>query len=919
MTVAQRYPTIASLPNQEAREAALRVRGFLLELDRIYALPPSQLESLKKEINAGNYATAMQQMTAWGFKFTSDSIQSVAGITSSSVDASGANRVAADALAGATGRTGAIIGGIWSTGSVAPRFLSSVVNDVSSLLTRDGGQRARFTERQAEQLAAAYAGSLYEHTANFQPKPLSVGLQSGEFLTYAQAFVTSIMERFLPKMLGGSDTPRSVEDILRDWNRDAAMTLVRKDLVDSGLASSVLAEAMTAGNAQTRTRDGRVLRTGAADNANPTVLRTEDQRVMGQTRDAVAAGVGALGTVVANTSGMIADRAVSGVVDIANGHVVSGVGDLAIAGAGGTAAALATAKAAQIGGTGFRIPFTNRHVPGVGQITTFFTATAFELPAQIAQKTGMFFDRVGAARIESAFNRVVEQGAKEAVQAARATGASAPELAQVRATAREALQMSLRPDLEARLAQQTPSALTRLGTRGIDAVKGVEFGAYDRLATMREASVIRRPIGAMIDGAVTMGSGARTGVSDVVGRMFSSPAATAEFAGAAARVQPVQSYGPWSSAAQTTARVATPVAAPAAPAAVASSGVPRVPLTPQVPVNDVVARVVTSVPAGPASAIPKAVTPVAVATAPVAAAPVSVSPSAAPRVVAGAGVIAVAPVISGGITLLQGGSAEDAAKNAALALPVVNTGAAIAQGRTAEALIRGFTDAGTVATAWTAPAATTGAGAVLPAAIGIGTLAVNEVARPIARAFGADVDPSMIEMTVRGIGRQMDEAKAGRTIIDALRANPNAAVAENADPTLKELVATQREAAQLNARAQELNARRATLTRPERAELQRIAVQSHGAMTMENGLAQRFVQEQITAATARGIATTPADIAAAVVVGVNPVRAAQAQISGVAAPDTISGGVAVDGADGNRRPNAPMVPRSTGLGAVVLQ
>ena len=123
-----------------------------------------------------------------------------------------------------------------------------------------------------------------------------------------------------------------------------------------------------------------------------------------------------------------------------------------------------------------------------------------------------------------------------------------------------------------------------------------------------------------------------------------------------------------------------------------------------------------------------------------------------------ASTVVLGAIIGGGATYAMTGDANAAVHNAGEALPVAGTIMAANQGRTVEAWIRGATDAGIAGTVLTSPLAVTGVGATIPTIVGVGTLAFNEVARPIARLAGQDVDPSIGEMAARSAVVELDAA-----------------------------------------------------------------------------------------------------------------------------------------------------------------
>lgn len=123
-----------------------------------------------------------------------------------------------------------------------------------------------------------------------------------------------------------------------------------------------------------------------------------------------------------------------------------------------------------------------------------------------------------------------------------------------------------------------------------------------------------------------------------------------------------------------------------------------------------------------------------------------------------ASTVGLGALIAGGATYAMTGDAKAAAHNAGEALPVAGTIMAANQGRTAEAWMRGITDAGIAGSLLTAPLAATGVGAVVPGLIAGAAFVGNEVARPIARLAGLDMDPSLGEMAARSAATQIDEA-----------------------------------------------------------------------------------------------------------------------------------------------------------------
>lgn len=798
MATPTNYRTIASLPPQ-AQAAARQVQAFLADLDRIYEREPGNAELLQRDIAAGNYATAMQRMAGWGYSSARGAIQGVGNVTSSAMDASGVNALARDAVSGTSiGTIGSVMNGSWSVGTFMPRVFGNLAADMRNLLTPEAGKRVRLSASEIETISAVYAGSLYTHTAHYQPKGFFEGLFSADFTRYLKAGISFVMENYLPEGFGGSRTPRSFDAILRDDQREEALTNVRADLEASGVRREI-ADALTRRDAASRNRQGDVTQGLPGGQRSPAqVERTPGfmEHTLGTLKDT---GV-AVGGTAAAVAGYGADRATDTARELAQGNLGSA--------AFNAAATVATAKAAQ--------------VVGAGTVALGTGATSMGLRA--ADRT---IEGLGNRAHERTLSRAERYNVRQAEAAARtaatAEGLTGADAARRVTEAREAAQDAARA--QAALAREARAAeAPGLVRRGIDvAERGLS----------RVTSIAWN---------VATFSWVRPTLDVVIVKPVSALSRTvSEWRGAAAAAHVAD---------------AAKAAAPAA--------------------DDIVRA------AGATARGPRIATPAAVG---------------------------LGAVVAGGATLAMGGSARAALGNAAEALPGVGTGIAASQGRTAEAWIRGITDAGTAATVVTAPAAATGAGAAVPVTIGVGTLAFNEVTRPIARVFGADVDPSVLELAVRALNAPLPRAER----------SPELQQFDRTYDALGKLAASQhvpheiRELATLRMRRETLEeqAYGAASTTPRtsasgmpdwsardnaRRELQRVEAQFEERYAAVQGNPQ-------LAGALNGLA------------GEQPVQAA-VPAGTPRLSDSVTGGVSVDG---TQRPNAPMTANSVGLGAVMVQ
>lgn len=801
MATPTNYRTIASLPPQ-AQAAARQVQAFLTDLDRIYEREPGNAELLQRDIAAGNYATAMRRMVGWGYSSASGAIQGVGNVTSSAIDASGVNALARDAVTGTPiGTIGSVMNGSWSLGTFMPRALGNIAADMRNLMTPEPGRRVRLSPSEIETISAAYAGSLYTHTANYQPKGFFEGLFSTDFMRYLKAGISFVMENYLPEGLGGSPTPRSFDAIVRDEQREDALTTVRADLEASGVRRDI-AEALTRRDVTTRDRGGNPTQGRPGDPRTPVqVERTPGfmENTLGTLRDTGVAAGGAVAGVVTYT----AERATDAARDLAQGHLGSA--------AFNAATTVATARAAQAvaGGTvaagtaltGAGLRAVDRTIEGLGN-------AAHERTLSRAERYNV---------------RQAETTARAAAAAEGLTGADAARrVTEAREAAQEAARAQAALAREARAAE-APGVVRRgldVAERGLSRVTSAAWGVAT-FSWVRPTldTVIVRPVSAL----------SRT---------------VSEWRGATAAAQVADA-----------ARAVTPTANAA----------------------DDVARA-----AGAAVRGPRISTPAAVG---------------------------IGAVVAGGATIAMGGSARAAIGNAAEALPGIGTGIAVSQGRTAEAWIRGITDAGTAATVVTSPAAATGAGAAVPVAIGAGTLAFNEVSRPIARAFGADVDPGMLELAIRALNAPLPRAERSPELqqfdrtYDALG---RLAASQHVPSEIRELATLRmrREALEDQAYgAASMTPRTSASGMPDwtgrdtaRRELQRVEAQ------FEERYAAVQANPQL-AGLLNGLA------------GEQPVQAA-VPAGTPRLSDSVTGGVSVDG---TQRPNAPMTANSVGLGAVMVQ
>lgn len=834
------YRSIASLP-PEAQGLARQVQAFLTDLDRIYEREPGRAEILQRDIAAGNYMGAVTRMAGWGYNATQNAINSVSSGVSGAVSATGIDQMAQDALSQSTiGRMGTMVGSSWDIGTFAPRLFSNVLGDVRNLFTPEPGQRARFSASQIEQISAAYAGSLHTHTADFRPKGFFEGLFSGEFATYLMAGITYVMEHYLPEGFGGSKNPRSFETILRDTHRDAAMDNVRADLVNSGLVSEAVADALTRKDVTTRNRNGDVT-TGAPTDERTPAQAPQQPGIMENTRQVIGGGAAAVGSALGAGAALANDHVRDVAKNVNDGNLASATG--------GVLQGAVVARGVQFG-TGATV------------------SAATGLTAATIRGAERVVDGVANRQFEGTLSRAersnVRQAADAARSAAQAEGATAEEVTrrvtEARNAATEAARTQATLAREARAAQ-APGAVRQV----IEAVESgfsrVSSGAWN-IATM---SWIRPSLSAAWNSVMAP---VRGGL-----QAFSEWRETRAVASVAAAAQAAPSVREVTSASAATADDAARATAQAARSTGQTVGN-----------ADEVAAAARSVRG------------------------VRISTPAA---------VGLGAVIAGGATLAMGGSAKAALGNAAEATPLLGTGIAVNQGRTAEAFFRGVTDAGVAGTVVTAPAAGTGIGAVVPMVIAGATVAFNEAGRPIARAFGADVDPGAIQSIISGIGPQLDSMAAGRSIVEALRTNPQMGLRADADPTLRELVELQQRGAADQLRFVELRNRGLVfLSREERGELSRLAQRAQGDHAMENGLAQRYVEERIAHGQQIGSPITASEVAATTIAAVRQASNQRLTVAGEPTlSSSITGGEHVESAA--VRPNAPMTPGSTALGAVV--
>lgn len=893
-SIKQKYRNIASLPDAEHKLVATRTSDFLYSMNKISELTPTKRAQVEKAVKEGNVLEAMRITGIAGYNGLADGIHAVSGAVESALDSSGMRKFAGyvpgyNVVNGAMDLAGGVVGlGKNGAGLFGDIFVE--------MLAHKKEDNVRLSREDAETAAAFYAGVIYEKT---RAEPSLVdkvkatgeswfnaarGTGVGSWLESAGVWLLQWVQHAFDSSKPQPDfdaiyaqvsekntnaASRSYDELLREAQRERIAPEAINLLEESRLVKPSVAKAMRGtGDVAVRRRDG---------------TETQPNGAVGLDGSSEQPFVPAPSPSQARKQEIGKDATqLWGGLKVLGGSVIGTAGALLTlpytAASGRAVSAFDQAKEGDISGAAL-----DSSVAAAGAVAS----------AKVAQKglTGgsIFGVRIpGLMQVSSSvlgftgsvFGKTIEKigGLPDAI----ANGREARSLGMAKDMAGDAARAA---------AKQAGATAAGAEVAAVKAAGKVEQVFAENVATRAAGTNLAEKAGSGIHG---FSKGASSWFNQWMNKAADVPI-----------IKPaLKAVSVWP------AKALYYIGAKTAGTAIAAT---------DATLNAAINAGSKAVNGGVAGKLAgEALERTGFAAAPAAAA-------AGRRVVPGIVGVGIGSLVVGGTIYASTGDAKAAVNGAITALPGVNTAEAASKGRTAEAWVRGITDAGTGGAIITSPLAVTGIGATIPTALGVGSVVANETLRPIMRAFGADVDPGLIEYTLTNIGPALDRAAAGRKIVETLRANPQLGLREGADPTLRELVELQQRGAAEHARFVELRDRGMVwLNSKERAELSRLAVRAQADHTMEVGLATRFVEEQIARGEQSKTPVTPSQVAAVTIASIRkaaePAEASQPAASAQTTPlprlpDSISGGVDVD--EPAKRPSAPFAKSSAVLGSIV--
>lgn len=783
------YQTIADLP-PELQAQAQRVRDVLLQLEGVRNLPPGIIEQVTQKFEENDLQGAARILWAHGVQIGNPIrafADGVDGAATGMLDAAGVESgVLADTMIG----NGYVRFAMESFG-VGRDLVSSPIELTQAMwadLTRASPDvtAIHFDEARAERVAAFFVGSIHSYEQEALAQPVNFAVHISAAINFASQ---SLNYAFNHVFGDGTAVWKSYSELVNEARVADVMPSVTSDMVSSGLVSAVEARAI-AGQAPVTLSDGTTVVPGAP-------LTNEDALSSGQTivdpGSETAALLGRygdnIGNLAAATAGVAAipfnfagNRGAAALEDLGDGNILGALGNAGLAVVGGTVTGAASLKVLQTASVGVRLPFTQgtlSDIPGLRNgVGTFLSRglaqNTLSMLAYPTQWTGQALQ--GIANIGEGLNAASDRAW------ARANGVDV-DVAVARGAALRAGDHGL-----------AYRATTALGQALENAGNTVHTRINPWLDSWRDAHVTRGVFNAfgLVGGAAHAVAGR---VVDVAGMTAANrsvlsgldasdlrPGAPIDLTSRAPVPPTGADYMPDS------LRAATPSIDTGAVSALPETPVvaPRAPQLDIPAASDAIGDAVRAA-AGDIHVSPglRSTTPLSRLSIPeeivAAAEQVHVRAGAVdvpgavprvPRVARVAGPLFLGTAIAGGATLALTGDAEAAAYNAASSTPIVGTGMAIEEGRTTEAWFRGITDAGMAGTVVTAPAAATGGGAIIPALIGGATAVFNELGRPVARLFGADVDPGLAEA---GIGALLtDDRTPQARLVDELPSRTDA-------------------------------------------------------------------------------------------------------------------------------------------------